>query len=332
MDTSKARAAQKRGSPRRPSARTVTESVPASGSLTLRHRCPCCGHNTLEFTRTLHREHGNPTVLIRCWNCDARLEDVHAATGILRPRLLDWPPPAELGPPVERSRSAAGGKPEPLPGALVSVWAQYLDRSPKAWAARLYLADERGIGGETVRTYRLGYGSRNGRPDAFMLPVYDQGGELVALKERYYPNLWKPRGKSPSKTRNSRGEAHLYPLAALADDPKAIVLCEGEFDCLLLNQSGIPAVTSTAGTNWKPEWNRHVIGRQVAVLYDAGSAKLAERRARELVAAGARPAWVANLEHEGFAKGEDVTVAVVRYGWAAQDLRNFINSERRRRT
>jgi len=218
-----------------------------------------------------------------------------------------------------------------LPRALVSVWSEYLVRSPRAWAARRYLADERGIGGEAVRRYTLGYGSRNGRPDAFMFPVHDEQGELAALKERFWPNLWKPRGGKPHKTRNSRGEAHLYPLATLATDPKAIVLCEGEFDCLLLNQSGIPALTSTAGTNWKPDWNRHVIGRQVAVLCDAGSSELAERRARELVAAGARQAWVANLEHEGFAHGEDLTVAVVRYGWTAQDLRNFINSERRRR-
>jgi hypothetical protein len=127
-----------------------------------------------------------------------------------------------------------------------------------------------------------------------------------------------------------RRGSQLYPLSSLVDDPRRVVLCEGELDALLLNQLEIPALTSTAGTSWKPEWNRYVIGRRVAVLYDAGSVKKAARRAGELRAAGARDAWAASWEREAFAKGEDVTDAVVKHRWSASDVKSFLDDERRR--
>lgn len=50
----------------------------------------------------------------------------------------------------------------------------------------------------------------------------------------------------------------------------SVVICEGEIDCLLLNQYGYPAVSSTAGANtFKPQWAHlfsHV--RQIWLLYD----------------------------------------------------------------
>ena len=107
-----------------------------------------------------------------------------------------------------------------------------------------------------------------------------------------------------------------------------LLVCEGEFDALLLRQHGFPAVTSTAGTSWSPEWNRHVRGRQVAVVYDAGafSLEIAERRAREFVAAGACEAWAVEL---GLEKGEDATDWFVNYGRSADDLRRLIRAARR---
>jgi hypothetical protein len=128
-----------------------------------------------------------------------------------------------------------------------------------------------------------------------------------------------------------KGRSHLYPLSVLGADPATLVLCEGELDALLLNQHGIRAVTSTAGTTWKPDWDRHVVRRRVAVLYDAGarSYERAERRALALVAAGAREAWPVDLTLAGFAKGEDVGDWFVKYRWDAAALWAFLNATRR---
>lgn len=120
-------------------------------------------------------------------------------------------------------------------------------------------------------------------------------------------------------------------MVALGHGPPAVVISEGETDTLLLNQAGIPAVTSTAGTSWKAEWDRFVAGRRVAVLYDAGalSYERAERRALALVATGAKEAWPVDLTLAGFAKGEDVGDWFATYGWDAIALRAFINKSRK---
>lgn len=50
----------------------------------------------------------------------------------------------------------------------------------------------------------------------------------------------------------------------------SIVVCEGEIDCILLNQYGFPAITTTNGAGyWKPEWAQlfsHV--KKIWLLYD----------------------------------------------------------------
>jgi hypothetical protein len=131
------------------------------------------------------------------------------------------------------------------------------------------------------------------------------------------------------KTRALSGPSWLYPLWALAVDPRLIIVCEGEFDALLLNQHGLAALTSTAGTNWRPEWNHWLQGRRVAVLYDAGSIELARRRAAEFRSGGAREAWAVEWPRY-FAEGEDVGDWFVKYGGSAEELWELIRDERRR--
>jgi len=65
-------------------------------------------------------------------------------------------------------------------------------------------------------------------------------------------------------------------------------------------------------------------------MYDAGAfpLEIAEHRAHEFVAAGAREAWAVDL---GLEKGEDATDWFVKYGRSADDLRRLINSSKRNR-
>jgi hypothetical protein len=66
---------------------------------------------------------------------------------------------------------------------------------------------------------------------------------------------------------NSR--AGIFNAEVLATEPHVIV-CEGEIDCLLLNQYGYPAVSGTAGAaTWKAEWARFFAGvPRVTLLFD----------------------------------------------------------------
>jgi hypothetical protein len=156
--------------------------------------------------------------------------------------------------------------------------------------------------------------------------VRDERRELVNVKRRFLDPAAHPKSMGLARP------AALYPVHVFARGPRVIVVCEGEIDALLLNQHGIPAVTSTAGTRWNPAWNVHVVGRSVAVLYDAGalSYEKAEERAKTLRVAGARDSWPVDLLLASFDKGEDVGDWFVKYGMSASELGRFIQQARRR--
>jgi hypothetical protein len=218
--------------------------------------------------------------------------------------------------------------PEPLPGiGALGAWQANLSDDERALR---YLKGERGLTIQTIRRYEIGI--TRDTPGAFVFPIRDENGALVNLKRRFWPDPWVSRDGEPRKSRALAGRAScLYPIGALRNSPRAFVVCEGEFDALLLNQHRIPAVTSTAGSSWRPEWDACAAGRFVAVLYDAGanSYELAEDRASQFRAAGARDAWPVDLTLAGFSKGRDVTDWFITCGWTSDDLWAFIRERRR---
>ena len=286
--------------------------------------CPVCGKSDkLDVTRIGGRWK------VGCWVCcppdatpdDAReyLRDLADAVGC-RPFELLSDPLAHLGGQLDQHRpSRAPRVSRELSEAHVAGWASRLRTTPHALA----WLHGRGLTDETIRIYELGY---DGDADAITIPVRDEHGEFVNVRRRYLA----PDSHPKMMGLPGRG-SQLYPLRILDDDPAALLVCEGETDALLLNQPGIAAVTSTAGTSWKPEWDRFVAGRSVAVMYDAGarSYERAERRALALEDAGAKEAWPVDLSLVGFADGEDVGDWFVTYGWEASALKAFLNESRR---
>jgi hypothetical protein len=174
-----------------------------------------------------------------------------------------------------------------------------------------WLMGERGLLEETIVRYRLGWDRDT---ETITLPVYDAEGRIVNLRRRRLGQ------GEPFKGLYGRG-AQLYPLIAIAVRG-ALVVCEGEFDALLLNQFGIPAITSTAGAgHWNPEWTPLLSGRCCAVLYDVDAESVAERRAEEFREAGVR-AFAVRLSRGGFRGKQDVS-DVLRE-WSPAKLRQLI--------
>lgn len=292
--------------------------------------CPVCGKDEkLDVTRNLGP---GPRWFIGCWVCcppDASreekseyLEALKLVTGARGDQLLGNAP-EHLAPWLERPIHASVRPTEPLDEEAVQ---KYCDALRDAIRQNFYVyrwLRGRGLSDATLARFEFGYDAETG---AITIPVRDGAGELMNLRRRYLaPDA------DPKMTGLPRRRAALYPLSVLRDDPSAFVVCEGELDAALLNQYGIAAVTSTAGTTWKPEWARYVVRCRVAVLYDAGarSYEKAERRADEFVAAGAREAWPVDLTLVGFAKGEDIGDWFCRYRWDAHALRAFLNATRR---
>jgi Toprim-like len=179
-------------------------------------------------------------------------------------------------------------KPKPLPSEDDLVrW------HGAVWSHVQFLYD-RGLNQDILRQFKIGW---NG--ERYTIPVYDQG-KLVNVR------LYKPNAPPNEKMWNWRGHGspvRLYPGAPAANDA---VLCEGEWDALLLRQHGLPAVTATHGAGtWAPELSAQLAGKRVYVAYDCDDAgRAGATTVAESLVQRAREVHVVDL---GLDEGEDVT-------------------------
>ena len=135
---------------------------------------------------------------------------------------------------------------------------------------RVYL-NKRDITDSIVNEYKLGWGKFYGR-NWIVIPVTDIEGTYTLLKLR----------QDPEDTTNSnkmmvypKGAQHqIYGWEMFKGYVPLIVLCEGEFDRLVLLANGIPAVTSTGGCGtFKDKWLKHFAkAEKTYVCYDQDDA------------------------------------------------------------
>lgn len=138
-----------------------------------------------------------------------------------------------------------------------------------------FLLNKRGLKRETIEKYKIGYDV-----ERITIPIYDSKGGCVNIR-RYSPEA-KSKVKMISYRRGS-GTARLYPIENIAGD--TILLVEGEMDCLLANQMGYNAMTTTGGANtWRAQWNSLFQGKTLHICYDIDKAGQsgAEKVARNL--------------------------------------------------
>ena len=190
--------------------------------------------------------------------------------------------------------------------SLLDLAVQYHNALPER--IRQYL-NQRGIPDAVVDARQLGWnGSR------ITIPVFDREGELQFFKLARDPE--DNAGPKMMATRGARAE--LYGWAEVLKNPRQIVICEGEFDRLVLEAHGFAAVTSTAGAGvFRPEWARefHDIS-EVYICYDndrAGS------DGAERVAQLIPHARIVTLPDEVGPSG-DVTDYFVRLGHTREDF------------
>lgn len=174
-----------------------------------------------------------------------------------------------------------------------------------------FLTGQRGLDPKTIKGARLGWdGTR------YTIPVRDQGGEIVNVR-RYLPG-------AADKVISVRGHGQVR-LYALTDSPAndvAVLVVEGELDCLKAAQEcdDLWVVTGTGGASSPPSVKElePLRDRDVLIAYDCddagreGARKLADRLATVA-------ATVAILDL-GLADREDVTDWFVTHGRTAKDL------------
>ena len=134
-----------------------------------------------------------------------------------------------------------------------------------------YLRIERMITADTVKQYKIGWDG-----DRITFPIENEHGLFINAK-RYDP-IHRSRRVPKMLNYKEKGEerrfgspSSLFPFSSIkvAHQEGFIVIVEGEWDALFLNQLGIPAITSTAGAkNWPKGYNDLFRNLEVIICFD----------------------------------------------------------------
>lgn len=148
---------------------------------------------------------------------------------------------------------------------------------------REYLLKDRLILNEEIEDRLIGYKTDSGGIGWITIPVFNISGDIIAIRLRIDPFINSNSPKYRWETKGS--EATLYNAQVLKDKPDTLVICEGEFDCMLLASQGITAICSTAGAStFKDEWVEQLaFVREFYIVFDndeagiEGAKSLAEK-------------------------------------------------------
>lgn len=153
-----------------------------------------------------------------------------------------------------------------IPKELILEWHENLIKDQP----RLQMLSElRGISKEFLIKAKIGWNGTR-----FTIPIQNEKGNYVNVRQYSNDKISKFKFVNytgPNKERGF-GKNRLYPLHALeGNDP--ILICEGEFDCLVARERGFNCITATGGaSNWDARWNELFKGRDVIICYDNDSA------------------------------------------------------------
>lgn len=136
---------------------------------------------------------------------------------------------------------------------------------------RAYL-NQRGITDAVINQQKIGWGKFHGR-SWITIPVTDSEGIYTLLKLRKDPE--DTESSAPKMLVYPKGAAHeIYGWELLKHQLPNLVVCEGEFDRLVLLSNGIPAITGTGGAGtFKDEWMSHLFkAENVYLCFDRDEA------------------------------------------------------------
>lgn len=193
-----------------------------------------------------------------------------------------------------------------------------LHKNLMADKARLdYLEQTRGIKKETVVKYFIGHDEKTAR---YTIPIKDAFGNWVNIRR------WKNETPKMISYAQGYGESRLYPIDNLKDGKNKVVICEGEWDCLLLNQEGINAVTGTTGVNtWLEEWNVFFKHFDVMIIFDCDDVgRAATLKVKEQLLHNVKSLKILDLKLGN--DGEDITDFFVKHKKTVKDLREIVKN------
>jgi DNA primase len=151
------------------------------------------------------------------------------------------------------------------------------------------------------------------------IPVRNRAGEIVSFRLARDPD---DQTESPKMLSTPGATAELYGREILFAGPPRVVICEGEFDRLVLEAHGFPAVTSTGGAKtFRREWASELEGiPEVYVCFDVDQAG---REGAQMVGELIPHAHIVELPEE-VGEGGDVSDFFVRLGHTPEDFERLL--------
>ena len=138
---------------------------------------------------------------------------------------------------------------------LLDVALQYHDALPRR--LRKYL-NGRGIPDEIIDSHIIGWNGWR-----ITIPIYNRQGEVVFFKLAKDPQDQRP---APKMLTSPGAGVELYGWDRVLQKPECLIICEGEFDRLVLEAQGFAAVTSTGGAaTFRLEWAKAI--RSISKVY-----------------------------------------------------------------
>jgi 5S rRNA maturation endonuclease (ribonuclease M5) len=112
---------------------------------------------------------------------------------------------------------------------------------------REWLRVERGLSDEIITRFRLAYDGQS-----LVIPIWDREGNYIFNKYRCSPLL---KTEGPKYVFDKGATAQIYGWEHINTPKASLVICEGEFDRLVLETHQIAAITGTNGApTFKDEW------------------------------------------------------------------------------
>src|SRR5215467_15482966 len=156
------------------------------------------------------------------------------------------------------------------------------------------------------------------------IPIFNREGELVFFKQARDP---EDKTDSPKMIAWPKGHMELYGWENLTSETSQIVICEGEFDRLVLEANGFKAVTSTGGARaFKKDWAKEF--KSIPEVYICFDNDEAGRKGALRVGQMIAHAKIAELPDE-VGDGGDVTDFFVRLGKSCEDFLALLQEAKR---
>jgi 5S rRNA maturation endonuclease (ribonuclease M5) len=187
-----------------------------------------------------------------------------------------------------------------------------------------YLKQERHLNKETIEKHSLGLLKYN-KQDWISIPLFEESGEFVdGYKLRIHPFKREIGYDKYIFSRKDIPVSCPFNTNNLDLNKSEIIICEGEFDCMLLDQLGYNVITSTTGANGFKESYYKFLEQfnEIILLLDNDEAGVSAAKNLGDKLALKYPAKVISIAHIPNEEGiKDVTEYFSKYGSITDVLR-----------